>query len=67
MKHTEIVDDKILVECPICKNWEEIPIDEQRSHLQNFEIVDWLDEETSFTECKECGKYFLLKWENEIK
>ena len=43
--------------CPKCKNCEGHPVDEQRHHLQSFEIIKWLDEK-DFRDVS----YKKLKW-----
>ena len=58
----------ITVKCPHCDNWESQPIDQQRHHLQTFEISEWLDTEgtdnieVSLMTCKMCEKMFELSW-----
>lgn len=46
MKTINIENDEneIHVVCPHCENCESHPIDEQRHHLQNFDLVAWLED-----------------------
>ena len=57
---------EIYMTCPKCKNCEGHPVDEQRHHLQSFEIIKWLDEkdgnEVSQMFCVSCGENFLAEW-----
>lgn len=52
----------IYVKCPECGNSESQPIDQQRSHLQTFNVVSWVKENQSLCECDVCKKQFLLNW-----
>jgi hypothetical protein len=63
------------IECPHCKNAEELPDDEQRWHYQHFEFVDmeqegdtsWYKEQDKwFYKCLECFNIFIVDW-NEKK
>ncbi len=60
-------DDDIYVECPKCKNCETHPIDEQRWHLQSFEIegIDFEEGKiaSSHTKCVSCGTHFKTIWD----
>ncbi len=60
-------DNNIYVECPHCENCEEHPIDEQRHHIQTFDVVKWLEEENnievSLMKCHVCKKEFKMLWE----
>jgi hypothetical protein len=68
-----VIDNKdVIVECPNCKAAEGHPIDEQRHHLQNFEIVEWLENnkqglEVSKMLCSCCKKHFNLIWDYSNK
>jgi len=70
----ENIQDNIQVTCPHCNNWEQQSSDQQRNHLQTFDIVDWLDDlikhkndsngvERSHMKCLECGKEFVSLWD----
>ncbi len=68
--HQDIVDENdgdVYIECPHCEHCESHPIDEQRHHLQTFEILDWLPDEenkpeVSVMKCLGCHKQFRLTW-----
>ena len=51
---------------PECNHCESHPIDEQRHHLQTFDILDWIDEgkenETSLMKCHVCKELFKQEW-----
>ena len=76
MKTTVIEHDhkSVWVTCPKCKQCEEHPVDEQRSHLQEFSLLTWIDDlnevegltnmnEYSVMRCKSCSEVFLLEWD----
>lgn len=48
--------------CPKCGNWELHPVNEQRHHIQNFEILEWLNEDLSRLKCNECMVVFIDEW-----
>lgn len=57
----------VFVECPHCKHTEQHPTDEQRHHLQTFNIVMWKPDEedkneVSIMECIPCKEFFELEW-----
>ena len=62
----------VYVECPKCGNFEYHPINEQRHHLQVFEITDWSEDdehsnEISEMKCVECKHGFRLEWDYNNK
>lgn len=62
-------EDNIEVNCPHCEHWEQQPTDQQRHHLQSFDILDWLEEENdveqSHMKCHVCKEEFVLSWDYE--
>ena len=64
MKTTTIEHDKkeIHVTCPYCNNCESHSIDEQRHHLQYFEILNWKNNDTSVMKCCTCDNMFNQIW-----
>lgn len=57
----------VYVECPHCYHWECQPVDQQRHHLQTYEILEWLPDEegkdeVSIMKCLCCRKQFRLTW-----
>jgi hypothetical protein len=53
------------VECPQCKNWELLPVDEQRHHIHDFGIVEWIPDESSnacVLKCIICSCVFIGEW-----
>jgi DNA-directed RNA polymerase subunit RPC12/RpoP len=55
------------IQCPHCPNCESHPIDEQRHHIQSFEILEWEEDkegqdEVSHMKCIPCQKEFRLIW-----
>jgi hypothetical protein len=62
-------DLNIHVECPVCDNWEQQPIDQQRHHLQCFEIIEHRgikevgDIELSDIKCLDCNSDFVIEWD----
>lgn len=60
----KVENDIVTVACPNCGMWEEIHVDEQRHHLQSFDIVSWASEnpDVSITECGNCNTRFSLTW-----
>jgi hypothetical protein len=63
---TDIEDGYIHIICPSCMNSESHPEDEQRSHLQNFNICEWMPTQTEVSkiECNECQEQFYLIWKD---
>jgi hypothetical protein len=63
----QIIDDDINIECPNCENWEQQPVDQQRHHLQSFNIEKWLENEkkldVSQMQCTQCKTDFKLIWD----
>ena len=60
--------DTILIKCPECANWEEHPTDEQRKHLQAFDLIEWLPDhdcgaEQSKMKCAVCNHEFVMVWD----
>jgi hypothetical protein len=58
----------VFVTCPHCDNCEQHPIDEQRHHLQTFDIIEWEEDkedsnEFSIMSCCTCKKEFRLEWD----
>jgi len=43
------------VECPSCDNACQIPADQQRHHMSNFEHLDNYDDGTALYKCISCG------------
>lgn len=68
MRTQKISVDKtdVHIECPFCRMTEQHPIDEQRSHLQNFRLISWTND-TSITQCMSCNSLFNLEWDYENK
>lgn len=68
MTQTKITTNEtdVFIECPYCKMTEQHPIDEQRSHLQNFRLISWKDD-ASITQCMSCNSLFDLEWDYENK
>jgi len=64
-------DDYIFVTCPNCEQCEQHQVDEQRHHLQSFDIVEWLEEEkgveVSLMNCHVCKTDFKLTWKYNEK
>lgn len=61
-------NESITIKCPNCDHWEEQPIDQQRHHLQTFEIKKWIDEDSENNErsimcCGECNAEFQQTWD----
>ena len=56
----------IHVSCPHCGHCESHPTDEQRHHIQTFDIVEWLDDvndiEQSKMKCHVCKNEFQINW-----
>lgn len=74
MTQTKITTNEtdVFIECPYCKMTEQHPIDEQRSHLQEFEVMEWKDDvdgenEHSIMKCHMCFVEFDLEWDYENK
>jgi len=72
MKTTKIVVDKrdVHVQCPHCNHGESHTIDEQRHHIQTFDIKTWLPDRENFNEfsimvCHVCTNEFSLEWDYE--
>ena len=70
MKHTKIVvtGEDVYLECPHCQHWESQPVDQQRHHLQTFNILAWEEDsedknEVSDMECIPCKNWFKLEWD----
>jgi DNA-directed RNA polymerase subunit RPC12/RpoP len=58
----------VYVECPHCKHAEQHPADEQRHHIQTFEILEWEQDvsgqpEVSIMKCIPCKGEFRLTWD----
>lgn len=55
----------VYVECPNCGHCEQHPVDEQRHHIQTFDIVEWVKEtpEVSVMKCHPCKEEFRLIWD----
>jgi len=73
MKTQKIDNDQnnIWVHCPHCEACEEQSIDEQRHHLQSYDIVKWIDvdndkPEISIMKCHVCGNEFELIWNYQM-
>jgi DNA-directed RNA polymerase subunit RPC12/RpoP len=70
METTTITNDSndVHIQCPHCKNCESHPIDEQRNHIQSFEILEWNEvksedePEISVMRCIPCKTEFKLIW-----
>ena len=67
---TEIDGDYIHIECPNCKSTEQQPSDQQRSHLQCFELIEWVgigedknDTDLSIHKCNSCKQSFIIEWD----
>ncbi len=65
---TQTIDNDehdIFVNCPHCDHCEQHPIDEQRHHIQTFDL-EWLDEENnievSLMKCHVCKQDFKMYW-----
>lgn len=65
VKNVITKDEKnVIVICPNCGSTEEMPVDEQRHHLKNFELLRWLESGTdTLTKCTECKSQFVLQWD----
>lgn len=60
--------DEVFVPCPHCEAGEEHPRDEQRHHLQTFDIIKWLpdregENEVSIMQCHNCNNVFEIEWD----
>lgn len=66
----------VYIECPHCGHSESHPADEQRSHIQTFDILEWPDPftysrkwvnecyiEESKMKCHVCKNEFTLIWD----
>ena len=67
-------DVDIHIECPECKNWEELGVDDPRKNLNALPIVEWMPDsesapEVSIHECTACNTKFKVIWDydNPIK
>jgi hypothetical protein len=64
---TKVDEDNISIDCPHCDNWEEQPVDQQRHHLQTFDMGEFLEEEqgnqVSTMKCLECKESFNIVWD----
>ena len=69
-------DDYEVVEitCPHCGNCEELPVDEQRTHFQHFDIADmeklgdeeWVKQQYQWVyECCECKGILAVIYEDD--
>lgn len=72
MQKISVVGDgqNVVVTCPHCNHSEEHPVDEQRHHLQTFDVNHWGDVdgiELSFMSCHECSGDFRLLWNYDNK
>lgn len=76
MKEQKIIDDNdgyVHIGCPHCEHMEGHPVDEQRHHIQTFDILKWEDDvddepEVSIMKCHVCKGEFKLIWEyNEVE
>lgn len=60
-------EDYIFIHCPNCKDCEQHPIEEQRWHLQTYDIIIWeadTEEEhhASLMKCTGCKEDFIQLW-----
>lgn len=60
----------VVVTCPCCNHWECMSADEQRHHIQTFDITEWREDvegrnELSEMVCHVCKGEFLLEWDYE--
>ena len=60
-------EEYVFITCPHCEHWEQHPIDEQRHHIQTFDLKDWLpevnDKGISLMKCHVCKIDFKLIWD----
>ena len=71
MKTQEILvdQDDVHINCPNCENGECQPIDQQRHHLQTFDLLEWCTvedknkPEESILKCLSCEKKFKMIWD----
>jgi hypothetical protein len=62
----KIEGDCYHIVCPKCGNWEDNPIDQQRHHLQSFEMREMLnlpERDIAMMRCDICDHLYLLDWE----
>ncbi len=68
LEHIYIDTDEhnVYIECPQCGNTEQQPIDQQRSHLQSFTLIDWKSDlgshQRSEMKCCNCETSFYIIW-----
>lgn len=58
----------VFIECPHCGHSESHPADEQRNHIQTFDILEWSEDvqgqhEESKMKCHVCKNEFTLIWD----
>lgn len=63
--------DDVFVTCPHCGQCEQHPIDEQRHHLQVYNILSWEEDseegdEVSRISCDTCHREFTLVWRYKV-